>query len=193
MTKEEIINEAEKIQGWMSHEELGLLYDLAKEVLEKDSLAVEVGSWKGRSAYVIGHACKEKGAKLICIDTFCGCESQKFLYEESMKKGIEKFIDDNIAKNMAGLPVDFVVGNSIDIQECIVNGSLSFCFIDGDHFNPGVKQDLDNFWPKVKMGGIFAGHDYSNEFAEVVKEVNTKFPDIIRREIKFTIWLVRKE
>jgi predicted O-methyltransferase YrrM len=192
MTKEEIIAEAEKIQGWMSHEELGCLYDLAKECLEKESLAVEIGSWKGRSAYVLGHACREKGARLICIDTFCGCDSQRELYQESMKVGIEKFIEENIAKNTAGLPINFIAGNSIDVYKDIADGALAFCFIDGDHYNPGVKLDLDNYWPKVKAGGIFAGHDYSNEFPDVVSEVSQKFPDIIQKEIKNTIWLIRK-
>ena len=192
MTKEEIINEAEKIQGWMSRGELGLLYDLTKEVVEKDGLAVEVGSWKGRSAYVIGQACQEKGARLICIDTFCGCETQKFLYEESMKVGIEKFIEDNIKKNLTGLPVDFVAGDSIEVYEHFADGSISFCFIDGDHYNPVVKQDLDNFFPKVRKGGIFAGHDFSRDFPDVVSEVIVKFPDLIQREIKYSIWLIRK-
>jgi len=193
MTKEEIINEAEKIQGWMSKDELGLLYDLSREVLEKDDLAVEVGSWKGRSAYVIGQVCKEKEASLICIDTFCGCETQKFLYEEAMLTGIEKFIAENIAKNTAGLPVNFVSGDSTEVYQNFEDGSISFCFIDGDHFNPVIKQDLDNFWPKVKKGGIFAGHDFSRDFPDVVSEVTAKFPDIIQREIKYSIWLIRKE
>jgi len=193
MTKEEIITEAEKIQGWMSKDELGLLYDLSREVLKKDDLAVEVGSWKGRSAYVIGHVCKEKEASLICIDTFCGCETQKFLYEEAMKVGVKKFIAENIAKNTAGLPVNFVSGDSTEVYKNFEDGSITFCFIDGDHFNPVVKQDLDNFWPKVKKGGIFAGHDFSRDFPDVVSEVTAKFPDIIQREIKYSIWLIRKE
>jgi predicted O-methyltransferase YrrM len=192
MNKEQILRNAEKIQGWMSHEELGLLYDLTREVVEKDELAVEVGSWKGRSSYVIAHACEEKGARLLCIDTFNGCETQKTLYEESMKLGVEKFIQENIAKNLKGLPADFVVGNSLEVHQHINDNSISFCFIDGDHYNPVVKDDLDNFWPKVKKGGIFAGHDYSSDFPDVVKEVNIKFPDIIEREIKYTIWLIRK-
>jgi hypothetical protein len=24
----------------------------------------------------------------------------------------------------------------------------------------GVKEDLENYWPKLKRGGIIAGHDY---------------------------------
>jgi len=193
MDKEEIIKKAEKIQGWMTPEELGVLYDLACEVLKKHGLAVEVGSWKGRSGYVIGNICKEKGARLICIDTFCGCESQKELYDEMVQIGIRRFMDENIKKNLDGLPVDYIVGNSVEVYNQIVDGSASFVFIDGDHFNPVVKQDLDNFWPKVKEGGIFAGHDHIETFPDVIKEVNFKFPDIIEREIKYSLWFIRKK
>lgn len=77
MTKDEIIKKAEKIQGWMTNQELGLLYDLSQKYLTKGSLAVEVGSWKGRSSFVIASVCKEKGAILKCIDTFSGCESKE--------------------------------------------------------------------------------------------------------------------
>jgi len=38
--------------------------------------------------------------------------------------------------------------------------SLDFCYIDGDHGYRAVKKDLENFWPRVKLGGLFAGHDW---------------------------------
>lgn len=38
---------------------------------------------------------------------------------------------------------------------------LDYIFIDGDHSYDGVLKDLENFYSKVKTGGIFAGHDYS--------------------------------
>ena len=41
----------------------------------------------------------------------------------------------------------------------IVDDSLDFIFIDGDHSYEGASRDFKNFWPKIKKGGIFAGHD----------------------------------
>lgn len=38
--------------------------------------------------------------------------------------------------------------------------TLDFVYIDGNHHNPQFQQDLDNWYPKVKPGGIVAGHDY---------------------------------
>lgn len=37
---------------------------------------------------------------------------------------------------------------------------LDFVYIDADHIYKSVKQDLELWYPKVKKGGIFAGHDY---------------------------------
>ena len=42
----------------------------------------------------------------------------------------------------------------------IPDGSLDFIFIDGDHSYEAVARDLELYWPKVRAGGIFAGHDW---------------------------------
>ena len=34
-------------------------------------------------------------------------------------------------------------------------------FIDGDHREKTVREDIANYWPKVKAGGILSGHDFS--------------------------------
>jgi hypothetical protein len=42
------------------------------------------------------------------------------------------------------------------------NESLDFVYIDANHSYEHVKKDLELWFPKVKKGGIFAGHDYIN-------------------------------
>eukprot|EP00211_Chloroparvula_japonica_P013992 CAMPEP_0119155028 /NCGR_PEP_ID=MMETSP1310-20130426/51538_1 /TAXON_ID=464262 /ORGANISM="Genus nov. species nov., Strain RCC2339" /LENGTH=242 /DNA_ID=CAMNT_0007147615 /DNA_START=299 /DNA_END=1024 /DNA_ORIENTATION=- len=37
---------------------------------------------------------------------------------------------------------------------------FDYIYIDARHDYLGVKEDLNAFWPKLKCGGIFAGHDY---------------------------------
>lgn len=46
--------------------------------------------------------------------------------------------------------------------EQIADGELDYVYIDARHDYCGVKEDLDNNIPKVKSGGIVAGHDYMN-------------------------------
>ncbi|KAL3930815.1 MAG: hypothetical protein SGBAC_011600 [Bacillariaceae sp.] len=47
------------------------------------------------------------------------------------------------------------------LQE-LPNDYYDFIYLDGDHSCKGVKQEMFDFWPKVKAGGVLAGHDYCN-------------------------------
>ena len=38
--------------------------------------------------------------------------------------------------------------------------SLDYVYIDGDHRYRGITKDLKAWWPKVRKGGFFGGHDY---------------------------------
>lgn len=55
--------------------------------------------------------------------------------------------------------VQFVYMNSIEFADSIKDECLDFIFIDADHSYEGALRDFEQFWPKVKKGGIFAGHD----------------------------------
>jgi hypothetical protein len=46
-------------------------------------------------------------------------------------------------------------------------GDLDFVYLDARHDFAGVVADIHAWWPKVKVGGIFAGHDFvDGEFPE---------------------------
>lgn len=40
------------------------------------------------------------------------------------------------------------------------DGQLDFAYIDAQHHFEAVREDLEHWYPKVKPGGILAGHDY---------------------------------
>jgi predicted O-methyltransferase YrrM len=68
------------------------------------------------------------------------------------------------------------------------NESLDFVFIDGLHEFTQTYLDCVNFYPKLKKGGLFCGHDYNtipavkkavDRFAsEISMEVNTAINDV---------------
>ena len=39
---------------------------------------------------------------------------------------------------------------------------LDFAYIDGNHHQPQIGRDLENYWNLVRSGGIFCGHDFYN-------------------------------
>ena len=60
----------------------------------------------------------------------------------------------------------------------LVPDELDLVFIDGDHSYEAVKQDIALWAPKVRPGGIVAGHDYCYQyFPQVIRAVNESFPE----------------
>ena len=66
------------------------------------------------------------------------------------------------------------------------NESFDFIYIDG-YANTGQDEGriLREWWPKVKIGGIFAGHDYSTSWPKTIEEVD-KFAKLNNIKLKFT-------
>lgn len=44
--------------------------------------------------------------------------------------------------------------------------SLDWAYIDANHSQEAVTADLDAWWPKVRAGGLFGGHDFYNKTTE---------------------------
>lgn len=49
---------------------------------------------------------------------------------------------------------------SMDALPRFKDGSLDFVYLDGNHEDPFVTQDIEGWYPKLRKGGILAGHDY---------------------------------
>eukprot|EP01012_Entosiphon_sulcatum_P033926 TRINITY_DN4295_c0_g1_i1.p1 TRINITY_DN4295_c0_g1~~TRINITY_DN4295_c0_g1_i1.p1 ORF type:complete len:274 (+),score=44.21 TRINITY_DN4295_c0_g1_i1:29-850(+) len=49
---------------------------------------------------------------------------------------------------------------SSEAAAVIPNGSVDMVYVDARHDYEGVKDDLHMYWPKLRTGGILAGHDY---------------------------------
>ena len=67
------------------------------------------------------------------------------------------------------------------------NESLDFVWIDGLHQYNQVLKDCRNYWPKLKKGGLFCGHDY-----KVIPGVN-KAVDEFAAEINVTVLTTIKD
>lgn len=55
-----------------------------------------------------------------------------------------------------------VRGESAIAGQAVAEGSLDFAFLDADHTFPAVQLDIETWWPKIKQGGLLAGHDYDS-------------------------------
>lgn len=91
---------------------------------------------------------------------------------------------------------------SVNAAKRFENNTLDFVYIDARHDYRSARSDLDAWYPKVRPGGIIAGHDYKNSFVrlnlvEVKRAVDFFFMQ--KEEVKTTIddnlpsWYVIKE
>ncbi|HMS55783.1 MAG TPA: class I SAM-dependent methyltransferase [Fimbriimonadaceae bacterium] len=148
--------------GWFDFADL---YDLAVAEASHGSKFLEIGCWLGKSTcYLADQVRRSKKSVLITvIDTFKGVpgdELQELLgpYGGSVRTAFEKNLEMSGVRDL----VSILEENSAAAHHHFAPQSLDFIFIDADHSYPAVKRDIRNFLPKVKPGGILAGHDYGH-------------------------------
>jgi SAM-dependent methyltransferase len=150
--------------------------NLYKSMVEKfgdGSRFVEVGSWKGRSSVYMAVEIINSGKKIKfdCVDTWEGSVEHKE-YDVVTQGELFSIFNDSIE------PVKEYINpirkRSLEAVEDYEDESLDFVFIDASHEYEDVKLDIIKWLPKVKKGGVLAGHDYG-VFEGVDRAVNEIF------------------
>jgi predicted O-methyltransferase YrrM len=74
---------------------------------------------------------------------------------------------DEFLKNMQPVrdvaSIQCIQGDSAAAANNFVDGSLEFVFIDANHEYEPIKADIKAWLPKVRKGGVLAGHDYGSD------------------------------
>ena len=76
----------------------------------------------------------------------------------------------------------FILQRSPDAAQQFTDASLDFVYVDGAHEEAAVTRDLEGWWPKLRKGAIFAGHDYTGHFGRDVSLALRKFTKKIGRQ-----------
>ena len=101
-------------------------------------------------------------AALYAVDTWAGCDdiqAGKIAALGGPDRLFGRFVE-NMRK--AGV-ADFVRPlrmTSTEASGQFADESLAAVFIDADHQYKAVRADIRHWYPKVKKGGVIAGHDY---------------------------------
>lgn len=120
--------------------------DLINE--RKYRVAVEIGVGHGGfSAYLL-ESCPR--LNLFSIDPFVDCAESRDGAERNTREKLEPFGDRS----------KILVAKGIESFEKFEDNSIDFLYIDGEHTEPAVTEDLNAWYPKIKSGGIISGHDY---------------------------------
>lgn len=133
-----------------NREEFGKLAELHKVT----GLGAEIGVQYGYFSAKIGEFYT---GKILCVDLW---GDEEIYAEAKLKLNSDKY--------------KMLRGDSLTLVDFVGDESLDFVYIDANHHYAEVVADIMAWYPKVRSGGIIAGHDYctSDEDIEVIKAVD---------------------
>lgn len=121
----------------------------------KDLIGIEIGCYAGESTQALVNSGAFK--KFYCIDPWeMGYDPADIAGDEHIFEA-EQVFDSRFKDNPAVIKIKKKSHDAVGMFE---DESIDFIYIDGNHQYQAVKQDLEDYVPKIKQGGIIAGHDY---------------------------------
>ena len=158
------------------------LTDLIKELGDNSNkIMIEIGSFVGESTVLFAQSFK----KVIAVDPFqpdydpADPTSYLFEFNNVYQTYLERTGDH---KN-----IQTIVSTSDQALDVLQGQEFDFIYLDGLHTYEGVKNDIINYLPLVKKGGVIGGHDYTNQIEHLVgvyEAVNEMFgkPDKVFKD-----------
>jgi hypothetical protein len=166
--------------------------------LPMNGVVAEIGVQSGIHALQMKNTSKPK--RLYLIDTWAG-DHVKFLKETEITMGINILPDTEFDFNKQTEEVVGIQGWSTITAKKFPDEYFDYVYIDASHSYTGVRDDINTWWPKVKMGGFLTGHDYIDGYEDdpveygIIKAVNEH---IVKHDLtlnflgKWTDWAVQK-
>lgn len=155
------------IYGFLSPDEMELLYRLASEV-PKDGVIVEIGSFQGKSTVCLGLGAKQPGAWVWAVDPH-----YDYMVNEQTHYGMENHAA--LLKNLVDFEVADrvrVVALSSDLARHSWYTTIDLVWIDGSHEYRDVSTDLKGWAFHLGDSGVIVLHDSSGHFPDVTRALN---------------------
>ena len=146
------------VDGWMTDAQAGVLWDRAA-ALEAPATVVEIGSYRGRSAIVLGRAAAD-GVAVVAIDPHAGNDRGPQQIHGSAGEGQadhEAFMA-NLERAGVGERVRHVRRPSQDALDA-VEGPVDLLYVDGAHRYRPARDDIERWGARVRPGGTLLIHD----------------------------------
>lgn len=150
------------------------------ELLPEKSVVAELGSFSGESA--IQFLGSQKISVLVCVDLWAGGYDPGDLASgadmEAAEASFHVLVNDDPR-------VRVLRKDTQAAAQDIEDGMLDLVYLDANHKYEAVVTDLWAWIPKIKAGGLIAGHDYREEshpgvqqaVDEVLAGVDWQWPD----------------
>ena len=156
----------ETTRGFMPPDEGLALHAAALEHL-RGGVALEIGTYCGKSTLYLAHAAAETGSTVVTIDHHRGSEEQQpgWEYHDASLVDPELGLMDTlpfarrtIAASGLEEHVVTVVGRSSAISRWW-RTPLDLVFVDGGHTDEAAQADFRGWAPHVRLGGVLVIHD----------------------------------
>jgi hypothetical protein len=148
------------IPGWFDY------CDIYREQVESATDGcrfVEVGAWLGRSTafMAVEIANARKRIEFHVVDTWRGSPNEPEHQAVVQRTGGSVFASfwDNMRRGGVQEYVKVMCSDSVTAASQFETESLDFVFIDAEHGFESVRRDIAAWLPRVRTGGIIAGHD----------------------------------
>jgi hypothetical protein len=166
----------ESPEGWFTFPKL---YSEFVETMKDGSVFVEVGSWKGKSTAFLGVEIINSGKNIKCyaIDTWEGSPEHSDDPYIKTNRLYPLFVTNTQKVSSVVAPIR---KTSVEGAKEFKDNSVDIVFIDACHSYECVKEDIEAWLPKIKKGGIMAGHDYYWGDNGVKKAVDERFGDRVK-------------
>lgn len=192
------MNELEKrLQPYLNTRNFFNYKDFYKHIAAQGyKTLAEVGSWKGHSIGFLANQMIKNGNRsfeLYAVDIWEDCQWKNLDKNKDIElKYIYEIFQINLRKQGVLDKIRIVKENSDKAASRFADEYFDFVYIDADHHYESVLKDIKAWYPKVKNGGIIAGHDYYNKADMKAKEAVDKLvqekylPKI--KEAKGSVW-----
>lgn len=156
----------DSIKGFMDEDEAKRLYSIVLKAAVNGPV-LEIGSYCGKSAYIIGAACKEKDSILFSIDHHKGSEEQQpeeeyfdpDLFDPKLSRvNTFPFFRETITRTFLENTVVPIVATSRTAGK-MWQTPVSMLFIDGGHSFEAVHNDYLTWACHIKSNGFLVIHD----------------------------------
>jgi hypothetical protein len=179
-----------EVPGWFDWQ--AAIAEVVDE-LHDGARCVEVGVYMGRSTVCLADEIRLSGKQITleCFDIFDGSHGGPAGDGNPDPEARAQTVRDMLGAEVGGF-TRVLVGRSPDCAAAYADRSLDFVWIDACHEAWGIEADIRGWWPKLKMGGLLGGHDFSEFFPGVVEVVTRLLgPHDCESRPPFS-WLVRK-
>lgn len=133
-------------------------------------IIVELGTGGGRVTAVLAQRCLTDEAKLFSVDSHE--QAEHYGWDRASARAL---IDE------LGLAqyVTLIEGKTSEVAK-MFSLPIDLLYIDASHQYPEVKEDVELWYPKVKVGGVISGHDFDPNCSDGRQVMKAVFDTLLK-------------